>query len=258
MIIPVWKKIGESSHLLAQKVGREIAHKTKDTSHQKATHTGTLDPMAEGIIVVLTGDDRLRKGEFQSWKKKYTFEMLFGISTDSLDLLGLAENQVKKPLNKIEIERKLQTILPDFLGEQIQVQPAFSAQRVQGKSGFDLAKEGTKFEQNSNTITFFSLRLENTSSVDLSILQKNILQKISLISGNFRQKEITKKWQETFLHLEKNTISQLPLVTITAEVSAKTYVRALVRDLSHTLNIPATTYSIVRTKNGDFTADDII
>ncbi|GIK83602.1 MAG: hypothetical protein BroJett025_02240 [Patescibacteria group bacterium] len=248
MIIPIWKKVGESTHLLAQKVGEKI--------HQKATHTGTLDPMAEGIVVVLTGDDRFKKGEFKDAKKTYTFEILFGVSTDSLDLLGITKDLTKQPLNEVEIGEKLKTLLQNFLGAQIQIQPNFSAQRVKGKSGFDLAKKGETFEQKKNRVTIFSIDCKKVDSVDITVLQNNIFDRIQLVSGDFRQQKITEQWGETFRTLKKKNISQLPFITLHIEVSTRTYVRAFVRDLSKVLDIPATTYSITRTKNGQFSQKD--
>jgi tRNA pseudouridine(55) synthase len=259
MIIPIWKKIGQSTHLLAQKMGEKIAAETKSPKDKKATHTGTLDPMAEGIVVVLTGEDRFKKADFSNWKKTYEFEILFGVDTDSLDLLGLitktidpknSRNLQKENIN--QLTKKLSTIIPYFIGSQTQTQPKFSAQRVGGKSGFDLAKQKQTFEIKENKINIYSIKILNYKSIPISELKKNILEKLSYISGDFRQKEIIKNWEETFSKLKKLKITTLPVFKLEAEVGKRTYVRALTRDISKEVNLPATTYSIVRTKNGGF------
>lgn len=145
MLIPVYKPLGISTHRVAQAIGV--------WADEKATHTGSLDPMAEGYVLVLTGDDRFNKVTLADEKKFYAFEILFGIATDTHDLLGLVTHNENHQLDNQEITQKLATALPAFLGKQQQKQPRFSAQRVNGKSGFDLAKKNISFTQQKNLIT---------------------------------------------------------------------------------------------------------
>jgi tRNA pseudouridine55 synthase len=125
MLIPVYKPLGSSSHQLAKKVG--------ETYGEKATHTGTLDPMAEGVLVVLTGEDRFKKTEYSHWQKTYQFKVLVGFETDTHDLLGLIKNIDHKKINQPVFEKNLKS----FIGRQQQLVPKFSAQRINGQSGFD-------------------------------------------------------------------------------------------------------------------------
>src|SRR3989339_832845 len=80
-ILPIWQPVGKSTNHLTRQIADKIGLKT--------AHTGTLDPMAEGVVVVLAGNKRLEKIKLASWKKTYEFDIAFGISTDSLDGLGL-------------------------------------------------------------------------------------------------------------------------------------------------------------------------
>ncbi len=112
MIIPVYKPLGSSTHLLAKKTG--------DIYQTKATHTGTLDPMANGVVVVLTAEDRFKKSKLANWKKTYEFEILWGATTDSHDLLGLITQTSQAPVDL----KKLEEALHNFTGnitQQLQI-----------------------------------------------------------------------------------------------------------------------------------------
>ena len=258
MIIPTWKQLGASTHQLAKNVGLETASKTNNIADKKATHTGTLDPMAEGVVVVLTGQDRFKKGTFKDWKKTYSFEIMFGVSTDSLDLLGLQTNLAQQTITSSKIKKELLNILPTFIGKQTQTQPNFSSQRIEGKSGFDLAKKNINFTQKENSIDIFSLELINTKDADITKLTDKILSKIQTVTGNFRQDEITTNWNQTLKTLQQQHIKTLPIFQFTATVSKRTYIRSLVQDISQKLGISATTYSIIRIQEGPYSKNDCV
>lgn len=241
MIIPIYKPIGASSHQLAKKVG--------DQHSQKATHTGTLDPMAEGVLIVLTGEDRLKKSEYSDWKKTYEFKILVGIETDSHDLLGLTKNILNKKINIKNLEKNISK----FIGKQIQTTPVFSAQRVDGKSGFDLAKQNKPFKQQENEIEIFSLEIQKEETLSNKNLLIYIKEKIGLVKGDFRQTEVLRNWNK-ILKEEK----EFQLITIEATTSKRTYIRSIVRDIGQKLNIPTTTFSINRTKNGPYGLKDCL
>ncbi|HEY5594701.1 MAG TPA: tRNA pseudouridine(55) synthase, partial [Nitrospiria bacterium] len=80
--MPVNKPIGITSH--------QVAIRLAETFGTVVTHTGSLDPMAEGVLVLLVGPEaKKRQVELQAVKKEYEFDLLFGFSTDSYDSLGL-------------------------------------------------------------------------------------------------------------------------------------------------------------------------
>ena len=254
MIIPVYKPLGASSHMLAAAVGRSRG--------EKATHTGTLDPMAEGVLVVLTGEDRFKKSQLSNVQKTYTFRMLFGVSTDTHDLLGIPTQVMKKnelDLSLKEITHKVETLLQEFSGEVEQVQPLFSAGRVGGKSFFEYGTQKQQIPLPTNTVTFLSNHVETIETLELEKLQNYLEDKIARVEGSFRQEEVLSAWKKVLLQLssEADTHS-LPLLTITSTVTKRTYIRALVRDISAKMALPATTFSIIRTKNGSFSIEDCV
>jgi tRNA pseudouridine55 synthase len=248
MIIPFYKRYGQSTHQLAHAVG--LIH------HEKATHTGTLDPAAEGVVVVLTGEDRFKKQELAGAQKTYLAQILCGISTDTFDLIGYPDEKVSEPfcIGVYEIEKSLQSLV----GSYAQTQPAFSAKRVDGKSYFDLAKQGIEPADYKNVVTIYSIDLLSSDSVSISNVQKYHASRLKLIEGDFRQTEIANQWHQLFQALAVSSISELPLLTISVTCSKRTYIRALVRDVSEKLGVPAVLYSLVRTANGPYSITDCL
>jgi tRNA pseudouridine55 synthase len=242
MIIPIYKPYGESTHLLAHRVGK--------LTDEKATHTGTLDPAAEGVVVVLTGSDRFEKQKFSNLPKKYVAEILLGISTDTHDLIGIPLNEQASQIDigDADINASLQTLV----GSYAQQQPDFSAKRIHGRSYFDLAKEGKVLEKFENSITIHSLDLLSSIKVDIDAVKSHQSSRLQQISGEFRQQEIAQAWHAVSIPSK----IPLPIITISVSCSKRTYIRALVRDLSTSLGVPAVLYSLVRTKNGPYSIAD--
>lgn len=247
MIIPVYKPLGASTHQLAKKAGLVYG--------EPATHTGTLDPMAEGVIVVLTGQDRFNKAQHSQDKKAYEFRMLIGAKTDSHDLLGLTASQPRKNISHDELAQNVEYLLPQFLGKQQQQLPDFSAKRLAGQSYFDAAKRGEQLPPFSEEIEIFELNLIKTETISTNSLQEELSRRINLVEGDFRQSEILHNWQA---FLQTSGEQDWPLLTLSALTSKRTYIRGLIRDLSAQLELPATAFSIIRTANGPHTIADCI
>lgn len=284
MIIPTYQPLGNSTHLLAQKIG-----KIHDT---KATHTGTLDPMAEGVVIVLTNQDRFQKQTYTTWKKTYRFQILWGVSTDSHDLLGMPKNShfinenktnenQPSPIKKnatintrfhSKILKKIAEIQPFFVGKQTQQIPTFSAKRRNGKSLFDVGKDLSKSRSKNvekttqkNTNYFSNIEifgLEQNHSATQTIPAQQIITQLSQVipklTNDFRQEIILEKWQNWLNTLPNREKTQLLLTTHTATTSKRTYIRGLVRDMSQKIGIPATTFHILRTANGPYQIKDCV
>lgn len=232
MIFPVWQKLGHSTHLLAQEIALLCGEKT--------THTGTLDPMAEGVVVVLTGDDRYAKGMLD-WEKQYRFSILWGIATDSLDQLGLVES-ARQALPDLEQVTHTINMFPQTYEQTV---PAFSALRWNGKSGFELARKKIETPPKTRLVQLSQISFLGYEELNSAQLLDTHAANISHVIGDFRQQEILESWKQT---LPQNTtfLTTHHLVT----TSPGTYIRQLVQDLAATLQMPATTWSITRERNG--------
>jgi tRNA pseudouridine55 synthase len=115
----------------------------------KVGHSGTLDPLATGLMIICTGKFTKRIDEFQNQDKVYTGTFRLGATTVSYDLESPVQNKIDvsglKPEDILE-KSKL------FVGEQQQIPPMFSAVKVDGKRAYEMARNGQEFVIEPKTI----------------------------------------------------------------------------------------------------------
>ncbi|MEX0895327.1 MAG: hypothetical protein WDZ94_00105 [Patescibacteria group bacterium] len=241
MITPLFKPIGASTHLLAEKYGTLFS--------TKATHTGTLDPIASGVVVIASEEDRFKKSELADGQKTYVCRVLLGFSTDTHDILGLITESAQTSAEHAIWNTRAQS----FIGSQNQVLPSFSARRWQGKSFFDLAKQDAEIPFAQDQVSIFEISADKTQQMKSSAVLEEITSTISAVTGTFRQESILKQWQETLTKSEKHTVITMQIIC-----SKRTYIRALIRDISQKTGIPACVLSLTRTQNGQYLIADCI
>lgn len=247
MIIPLFKPVGASSHLLAQRAGEH--------AQEPASHTGTLDPMAQGVLVVATGEDRYHKSRLSGWRKEYQLCLVVGIETDTHDCLG----QITK-VRHLQYTHIHQRALIDGLNHAVsQTQQAvhqFSAKRHHGRSYFDFSKQGVRVPTASVQTALWRYHLGETTHVPVHEFVATVVAQIKKISGAFRQDELVRQWKHFESSYPSHTcIRLLPLQLIT---SKRYYVRSLVRDLALATAIPMTAFNLTRTQNGPFSLEDCV
>ncbi|MBR1735073.1 MAG: tRNA pseudouridine(55) synthase TruB [Alphaproteobacteria bacterium] len=118
-------------------------------------YIGTLDPFATGVLPVALGEARKFIPYVNENKKTYIFKMIFGISTDSLDIDGEKNGES----DKIPSKNELLSILKTFIGVQKQMPPKFSAIKINGRRACDLVRQGNEISLKEKEITVFSLDL---------------------------------------------------------------------------------------------------
>ena len=122
---------------------------------KKIGHTGTLDPNATGVLVVLLGNATKAQDLILNHDKTYIADFRLGITTDTLDIWGKVTNEKKSSVTGEDI----QNILPEFSGEISQIPPMFSAVQKNGQRLYDLARQGIEVERESRNVTIYSLEL---------------------------------------------------------------------------------------------------
>ena len=106
-------------------------------------HTGTLDPLATGVVIVCTGRKTKLIEKLQYDTKEYVATLQLGATTPSFDL----EKPIDQTYPTAHISRQLiDEVIPTFWGEQWQVPPMFSAVKVDGKRAYELARKGEEVE----------------------------------------------------------------------------------------------------------------
>jgi tRNA pseudouridine55 synthase len=143
------KRLGVSSNRALQEVKRLF-------NANKAGHTGSLDPLATGLLPLCFGEATKVSGMMLDDNKRYQVIIQLGIKTDTGDLEGSIIET--KPVPEFSIET-IQTILEKFIGEIDQIPPMYSALKQNGKKLYELARDGITVERKARHITIFELKL---------------------------------------------------------------------------------------------------
>ncbi len=132
---------------------------------KKAGHTGTLDPMATGVLVIMLGNCTRFIELLPEHKKSYTARVKLGITTDTLDITGeiLSEREVN-----VTLEQLIQ-VSNTFKGEIMQTPPMYSALKKDGERLYDLARKGIEIEREQRKITIEKLEIYDFNGVEFSM-----------------------------------------------------------------------------------------
>lgn len=122
---------------------------------KKVGHSGTLDPMATGVLPILVGTAAKAQSLLPDTAKEYIAEFRLGITTDTLDITGRVLSENKCSHTKEEIN----SILPRFIGDIMQVPPMYSAVQKNGVRLYDLARQGIEVEREARPVTINRLEL---------------------------------------------------------------------------------------------------
>jgi tRNA pseudouridine55 synthase len=148
-IIVVDKPTGRSSNHVLQQVKRLFDAK-------KAGHTGSLDPLATGLLPICLGEATKVSSYLLDADKRYQVTCQLGVITDSGDSDG---NVIEKNSIPAFSQQDLNTIAKTFLGQQQQVPPMYSALKYQGQPLYKLARQGIKVERKSRTINIYDIKV---------------------------------------------------------------------------------------------------
>ncbi len=122
----------------------------------KVGHAGTLDPLADGLLVLCTGKATKMIEAIQDTTKEYIAEITMGATTPSYDL----ETDIDKKFETSHINKNLlKSTLESFLGEQEQMPPVFSAKKVKGKPAYHYARKQEEVKLKSRKVNFHEIEL---------------------------------------------------------------------------------------------------
>src|SRR6476620_7343697 len=208
-ILIIDKPMGLTSHDVVARVRRIL--KTK-----RVGHTGTLDPFATGVLVLLIGKATRLAQFLDKDEKEYEAAVRFGYETDTGDRTGEKRDKGQNDLRELAGEFSLDTeavenALKKFRGAIRQTPPMYSAKKVGGKKLYELAREGKEIER---------------QPVDVTI---------------------------STLEAAASTGEATDLLTLTVVCSAGTYIRTLAEDIGRELGIGAHLEELRRTRAGRFT-----
>lgn len=156
-ILLINKPLGWSSFNVVKKI-KYLIQKKYNIKKIKVGHSGTLDPLATGLLVICTGKATKKIHAIQDLPKVYTGEITLGATTNSYDL----ETEVSKTYKVNHINNDLlKKTTKKFIGELSQIPPIFSAIKMNGERLYKKARRGESIKINPRKITVFDFKLTN-------------------------------------------------------------------------------------------------
>lgn len=223
------KPLGVTSH--------DVVSKTRKLLRTKRVgHAGTLDPLATGVLVILTEDATKLSPFLTESDKTYLAWVSFGASTPTLDAEGpISERGDASHLVREEVER----VLPPFLELSEQLPPQYSAIKKGGVKGYEAARKGEDLDLPPRPAGYKSVQL-----LDFAGTRDALPSAFSPTGRGWTPSE-----NGQMFNLPE-PLSALPTALLSVEVQAGTYIRAFARDLGAALGVPAHLSGLVRTKAG--------
>jgi len=235
----IYKRIGQTP-LEALEEFRASKLELKDVP---MTYAGRLDPMAEGKLLILIGDECKKKEEYLGLDKEYEVEIVFGISTDTFDSLGIVK--IPDVGHLYYYQKNLD--FSRYVGPFTEVYPPYSSKTINGRQLHELARSNELPEEMpTKEVEIYSIELIGERLIPAHELKATILRNISKVAGDFRQKEIGQRWDEIL----SDSSREFKAITLRISCSSGTYMRSLADRMGKDTSTGAFALSIKRTKMG--------
>ena len=226
------------------------------------SYAGRLDPMASGKLLVLIGEECKNQSNYHNLDKEYEFSVLFGISSDTQDVLGRLDTEKITP--KLSSE-DIRAVIKTLIGSLTVPYPLFSAKTVLGKPLHMWTLEGrlNEIEIPTRTSTIYELELTGVKTLTRSEVAKQALEKIEKIpevtdprkalGNDFRRVDVRSDWKKI---AEYNTLPELYTVaSFRCVASSGSYMRTLATIIAEKLDTTGLAWSIHRTQVGTYNKD---
>ena len=219
----VYKNIGYTPLQVLEEIQSQLPEKVS------MTYVGRLDPMAEGWFDIVFNGDMDLKARLMQKDKVYEIEILFGVSTDTGDVLGLVQAFESKHIDESELKK----VLTKAVGKHTWKYPQYSSPHIADPEA-----------DKSKDIEIYAIsdaKLHDISSLEL---RKKIFDKLdsSRMPGDFRLELIREEWEGVFKDHEVN----LQICSCKVSCSTGTYMRTLAEVVGRELGVPAVVFSIKR------------
>lgn len=219
-ILIIDKPVGITSHDVVARCRRILRTK-------RIGHTGTLDPFATGVMVILVGKATRLAQFLDKDAKEYEALVRFGFETDTGDRTGAQKDSAITDFRFQTPNEEIEEVLKDFRGAIMQTPPMYSAKKVEGKKLYELARKGIEIERQPVKITIYELEaLSEPSAAAGGLNSHTENQEIKTEDRAFR-----------------------------VLCSAGTYIRVLAEDIGKKLNVGAHLAELRRTKAGKFSIE---
>lgn len=255
IIIPVDKPYRWTSADVIRKI-KWLACKHFQKKNLKVGHAGTLDPLATGVLLVCIGKATKLAEDLQKEGKEYVAGITFGATTPSYDL----EKAVDRTFPTDGVSREsLLSVLPQFIGEQEQIAPLFSAKSIDGVRAYELARLQYREAGKAKTDVMDDFDHTVAETLNRQFINIREMELLSYSPSGIPQEDLPAEDPDLRpnprINVEDNTALGLPHARIRVACSKGTYIRALARDLGEAVGSGAHLDSLCRTKSGGFTVE---
>lgn len=170
-VIPINKPYQWTSFDVVKKVKNQIGKKLRQDLNIrlksfKVGHAGTLDPLAEGLVLICTGKATKQINELMADEKEYIATIELGKTTPSYDLE--TDYDATFPIEHID-EKLINEVLKSFIGEQDQIPPVYSAKNINGERAYEFARRGEELQMKANKIIISEIELLEFNRPNLQI-----------------------------------------------------------------------------------------
>ncbi len=141
----------------------------RENNINKIGHTGTLDPLATGLLLVATDNDTKLIDFMDKGDKTYVATMQLGVISNTYD----SEGEIENVTDELPIKEVVETELQKFIGVQEQMPPAFSAKKINGVAAYKLAREGKEVKLKTSTIEINTIKVLDFNK-DIVIFEVNV------------------------------------------------------------------------------------
>lgn len=275
-VLNVYKPIGTTP--------LQLIHKLKEENPEfkviKIGYAGRLDPMAHGVLLLMAGDVAKDRDKYLGLDKEYVFEVLFGVSTDSYDILGLILNcsgaiyrsindkgqiNINKGNSYFGMMNHSTTFNKEIIIQYIknhpkrfnQQYPPYSSKTVNGKPLYwwSRHKRLQEIVLPSQEIEIYKFDFLSINTISKHDLKKLIFERIRLVNGDFRQEKILKQWDTVLEGIKRDKFVTAKFVI---NCSTGTYIREIINKMGNVFGTGAIALDILRTKVGEFEIDKSI
>lgn len=227
------------------------------------TYAGRLDPLATGALIALTGDECKKKDAYLALDKVYEVTFLFGVQTDTHDVLGIPTVPVARVNDQLPTRAEITEVLNSFVGTFDQAYPIFSSRTVDGVPLFELARRPNAADivLPSHKVNIFSVHYyegsyKHVSAADLAQTAKDM---IARVRGDFRQQACLNGW-DAVVAQSNSAGPKAPAAFVQARFrihcSHGTYMRQLAVDSGARLKCGGIALTIHRVRVGSYRVEN--
>ncbi len=231
-VIQANKNIGETPLQALERVRKE----EKIDPKTPMTYAGRLDPAAEGVLLLLVGDECKKKEEYLGLDKEYEIEIMFGVETDTQDTLGLIKRININNIQEVPGKKDPEINYEKYVGKFKQEYPTYSSKMIALKEFPD--------EVPTKDVEIYSIKKLGEKTISGQEAGLHALEIIEKVDGDFRQQDIAEEWYafgQEFINFP------FKVVTLAVKCSSGTYMRSLAERIGKDAGNGAFAYSIKRT-----------